>query len=62
MKKPIEDRLLMQAQNHDVTPYATSANASNGGKDSRWSVVRTTRLPHRNGLPLSSGGGDGIER
>lgn len=45
----------------DLEPAGKVANTGPGEKNTgrRWTIVRHARLPHRDGLPLSSGGGDG---
>lgn len=44
------------------TPQAPKAQEQKGASG-RWSAVQRVRLPHKVGLPLSSGGcGDQIER
>ena len=47
-------------QETKTRPKASIENTSASG---RWAAVHRTRLPHKTGLPLSSGGcGDSVER
>jgi hypothetical protein len=58
--KPQSD--AASTQKKQVSPKATGDNA-NGSASGRWTAVHRARLPHKAGLPLSSGGcGDNVSR
>lgn len=64
MKKSLEERVLNTPSflPADSKQANTSSLAVAASGTERWGVIRHARLPHRNGLPLSSGGGDAVER
>ena len=64
MKKSPESKTSLAGMPPFGTPVqkATLRVAGASSASGRWGVVRHARLPHKEGLPLSCGGGDGIER
>lgn len=60
--KPQSD--AASTQKKQASPKATGDNTNGSGSASgRWTAVHRARLPHKAGLPLSSGGcGDNVSR
>jgi hypothetical protein len=68
----LEEKHMNQTNIRPATSANTAGNDASAENDTpaglpgsasgRWRVVRHGRLPHRDGLPLSTDGGDSVER